>query len=75
MPHMSGLELAQNLLQIRPDMKIVLMTAFEIYPMELKTGLPILKHTDILKKPFRLVEHGSQETTANRISRKKKNGE
>jgi DNA-binding NtrC family response regulator len=54
MPHMTGLELAQHILQIKPDMKIMLMTAFQVDSLELKTILPIVKYEDILEKPFRL---------------------
>lgn len=56
MPHMSGLELAQHILRIKPDMKIMLMTAFQIDLLTLETSLPIIRHEDILKKPFRLKE-------------------
>lgn len=56
MPGMTGLELAAQMLRIRPDIKIMLMTAYEINPTGLKTALPVLKHEDILKKPFRLKE-------------------
>jgi DNA-binding response OmpR family regulator len=56
MPHMTGIELANHLLRIKPDVKVMLMTAFDISDMELQSDLPIIKHSDILKKPFRLVE-------------------
>lgn len=53
MPRMTGLELAQHILQIKPDMKIMLMTAFQVDSLELSV-LPIVKYEDILEKPFRL---------------------
>jgi len=53
MPRMTGLELAQHILQIKPDMKIMLMTAFQVDSLEL-SALPIVKYEDILEKPFRL---------------------
>ena len=53
MPRMTGLELAQHILQIKPDMKIMLMTAFQVDSLELSM-LPIVKYEDILEKPFRL---------------------
>lgn len=56
MPGMTGMELAKSILKIRPDMKIILMTAFATSPVELESNLPILKWDDILQKPFRLVE-------------------
>jgi len=56
MPHMTGLELAYNVLAIKPNTKVMLMTAFQIDTLELKTGLPVIEYQDILKKPFRLKE-------------------
>ena len=56
MPHMSGLELAQRMLKIKPDVKIMLMTAYQVDTLDLETSLPIIKYKDILRKPFRLAE-------------------
>lgn len=56
MPDMSGLELAKHMLEIKQDMKIMLMTAFQIDSLELENSLPIIKRGDIIEKPFRLVE-------------------
>ncbi len=56
MPGMSGLELVNHVLRIRPQVKVMLMTAFEINMLELESSLPVVKHKDILKKPFRLKE-------------------
>lgn len=56
MPHMSGIELSKHLLRIRPDIKLMLMTAYQIDSLELESNLPIIKYQDILKKPFRLKE-------------------
>lgn len=56
MPRVSGIELAQHILRIRPDIKIMLMTAFQIDSLDLERSLPIVKHSDILEKPFRLAE-------------------
>lgn len=56
MPQMSGLELAKSLLRVKPDAKIIIMTAFEISREELESSLPITEHKDILKKPFNLVQ-------------------
>lgn len=55
MPFMSGIELSRNILSIRPDVKIVLMTAFEVTD-EMLSGLPLIRHSEILKKPFRLAQ-------------------
>lgn len=56
MPGMSGLELASHVLRIRPDIRVMLMTAYEITPSDLEKSLPIVKYKDILRKPFRLKE-------------------
>lgn len=56
MPHMSGIELAQHMLRIKADIKIMLMTAYQIDSLELEGNLPIIKYKDILEKPFRLKE-------------------
>lgn len=56
MPAMTGLELAAHMLKIRPDIKIMLMTAYQVDSLGLKTVLPVIKHDDILKKPFKLRE-------------------
>ena len=54
MPGMTGFELARSILQIRADIKIVLMTAFEIDNLELELGLPRITYKEIIQKPFRL---------------------
>lgn len=54
MPKMSGLELAQHILQIKPEIKVMFMTAFQLDTLDFKRSLPALKYEDILKKPFRL---------------------
>ena len=52
MPGMTGIELAGEILKIKPDQKIMLMTAYQIDTMDLQVGLPFITHRDILKKPF-----------------------
>lgn len=54
MPGMSGLELAKLMLMFKPNVKIVLMTAYELSQEEL--DLPVIRYEDILRKPFKLVE-------------------
>jgi DNA-binding NtrC family response regulator len=56
MPGMSGVELAQQIIETRPETKIMLMTAYDIPPIKMEDGLPIVKYEDILKKPFRLAD-------------------
>jgi DNA-binding NtrC family response regulator len=53
MPRMTGLELGQHITQIKPEMKIMLMTAFQVDTLDLDM-LPLVKHWDIIEKPFRL---------------------
>jgi hypothetical protein len=40
----------------RPDIKIVIMTAFEMVAEDLKPSLPTIKRDDIVQKPFKLVQ-------------------
>lgn len=54
MPGMGGLELAGKLLKIKPDVRIILMTAFDISPADLQAGMLALTHQDLIEKPFRL---------------------
>lgn len=56
MPNMSGIQMASRMLQIQPDIKVVLMTAYDMIPDDLESSLPVVKYKDILRKPFRLLE-------------------
>lgn len=56
MPDMTGLELAERVHKIKPDIKVILMTAFDLSPKDLETTLPIVKYSSILFKPFKLAE-------------------
>jgi CheY-like chemotaxis protein len=47
MPDMGGLELARKMLRVKPDVKIILMTAFEITANELERGLPSVKYEQV----------------------------
>jgi len=38
------------------DIKIILMTAYDVIPDNLESNLLVVKYKDILKKPFRLLE-------------------
>ncbi len=49
MPRMSGFELAANIKVIKPDTKVVFMSAFEVSDLEL--SMPGLKIHDFLRKP------------------------
>jgi len=50
MPHMSGLELAASIKAIKPDAKIVLMSAFEIGDLEF--SMSRAKINDFFRKPI-----------------------
>jgi DNA-binding NtrC family response regulator len=56
MPEISGVALATMMQKIRPTVKVVIMTAFEIEPDDLALNLPTITHEDILKKPFSLAQ-------------------
>jgi DNA-binding NtrC family response regulator len=49
MPRMSGLELAAHIKAIKPDTKVVLMSAFEVSDFEF--SMPGIKIKDFLRKP------------------------
>lgn len=54
MPRMSGIELAQHMLRLKLDVKILLMTAYEVSPIDLERTLQVVNWNDILRKPFKL---------------------
>lgn len=56
MPNMTGIELAQLMKMLKPGIKVVFMTAFEITQTEQENSSATIRHEEILKKPFRLVE-------------------
>jgi DNA-binding NtrC family response regulator len=55
MPYMSGIELANEILAVKPDTNIVLMTAFDVTD-EMLSGLSTVRSSEILRKPFRLAQ-------------------
>lgn len=56
MPHMSGYEFAQRIRQIKPDVKIILITAAELDDYEKTVVVKSLGITQIVKKPMRVSE-------------------
>ena len=54
MPGLSGLELTREIKKINSDVKVVLMSSFEITKNEFDTVLPSLKVDALLDKPVRL---------------------
>jgi CheY-like chemotaxis protein len=51
MPSMSGQELARRARETRPDIKVMIMTAFEV-DKALKEALPSIETNGFLQKPF-----------------------
>lgn len=54
MPGMSGIELAKRVKEIDSEIKLLLMTAFELSHYELSQELPYVSNQDLLKKPILL---------------------
>lgn len=52
MPHMNGFQLAKRVRHLKPEMKLVLMTAFEISKKELEAVAPSTQIDNVIKKPF-----------------------
>jgi CheY-like chemotaxis protein len=52
MPGMNGFELARKVREARPDIPLVLMTAFEINKPEFAALFPSTLVSDLVKKPF-----------------------
>ena len=52
MPQMNGFELAESIKSIKPDAKVMLMSAFEVSDLELSTSS--IKPADFLRKPVDL---------------------
>ena len=56
MPEISGIALAVMMQKIRPSLKIVIMTAYEIVAEDLATNLPTITRDDVIQKPFKLMQ-------------------
>jgi two-component system, cell cycle response regulator CpdR len=56
MPEIRGTTLAKTMQKLKPGLRVIVMTAYEIEPSDLATNLPTVKRDDILKKPFTLEE-------------------
>jgi DNA-binding NtrC family response regulator len=52
MPKMNGFQLVRRVNELRPHMKIIMMTAYEVNPPEFQTMFPTLRVDSVLKKPF-----------------------
>jgi DNA-binding NtrC family response regulator len=56
MPHMNGFELIRRIRKIRPHMRLIMMTAFELNMSEFEAVFPSTQIDNVLKKPFRIAE-------------------
>ena len=54
MPAMNGYEFVKKVKTIKPEVKVILMTSFEINDIEFSTVLPDMKIDALLQKPFSL---------------------
>ena len=44
------------MVKIKPDIGVILMTAFEVARAKLEAKLPIVKYEDVLQKPFNFMQ-------------------
>jgi DNA-binding NtrC family response regulator len=54
MPTMNGYQLVRKILEMKPDTKVILMSAFEINPNEFSKVLPSVKIDGFISKPASL---------------------
>ena len=52
MPNMNGFQLVRRAREIRPDLKTIMMTAFEMNKPEFETVFPSMQVVDVIRKPF-----------------------
>ena len=73
MPGISGFQLAREFHSINPDVKKVLMSAFEIHKSEVTVVLPTVKVDDFITKPFSVRE--AKTTILKHIATTKRTGQ
>ena len=54
MPKINGIQLTKRIKQLRPEMKLILMTAFEVHQKEWQMALPSSDIDQFLTKPLRM---------------------
>jgi len=54
MPRMNGFQLVRRVKELRPDIKIIMMTAFEVDMKEFNTVFPSTRVDKIIRKPFNI---------------------
>jgi DNA-binding NtrC family response regulator len=52
MPDMNGLELARRIRTIKPDISVILMTAFDLKSVEQELNAPTIEYGQVITKPF-----------------------
>ena len=58
MPGMNGFEFLRKVKEIRPDIKVFLMTAFEINNLEFSNVIPSIKVDEFVPKPITMKKLG-----------------
>ena len=56
MPGMNGIELAKEMQKTRPDIRIMVMTAYAEMNDEVHDNIPAIRKEDIVQKPFGIVQ-------------------
>jgi len=54
MPKINGFQLVRKIKELRPNMKIIMMTAFEVRMKEVKIMFPSLQIDEIISKPIKI---------------------
>jgi YesN/AraC family two-component response regulator len=54
MPVMNGFQFIKKVKEIKPQVKVFFISAFEINEMEFRTELPFVKVDEFIKKPISL---------------------
>jgi CheY-like chemotaxis protein len=52
MPEMTGFQLVRRTKEIRPEMKVIMMTAFEVNKLEFESVFPSTPVDSVMRKPF-----------------------
>jgi two-component system response regulator ChvI len=56
MPYMTGFQLVRRVKDLRPDIKIIMMTAFDINRLEFEAVFPSTPVDKVMRKPFVMSE-------------------
>ena len=75
MPGLSGIQLAKKVKEINPNVKVVLMTAFEIRDNEFSRVFPSTQVDGFVQKPIGMRELTNKILSVIRESKRKRNEE